>query len=106
MVSNARVQRSYVQATRTAPYVTVNTSKNLLIENISGTVGSLQTLSLNTIVRGVRSASNSVTAGSAVYGTHFQDMRYNDTTGALWFAFNEPTAFSADYITTTFGIGA
>jgi hypothetical protein len=95
------VQRMYVAATRTSLYVTVNTSKNITLESLHGTVGSLQTLSLNTLVKGVRAASNSVTAGASVYGTHVFDMFTADTTGVLWWAFNEPTAFSADFVTLT-----
>ena len=37
-----RVQRVYLTATGTAPYVTINTSKNQTFERLSGTVGALQ----------------------------------------------------------------
>lgn len=102
-----RVQRCYLEATRTSNYVTVNTSKNISIENCGGTTGSIQTLSANTQVKGIRSASNSVTGGTAVYGSHWFDMFDSDTQGRIWLAFNEPTAFSADqYEAVSLGTGA
>jgi hypothetical protein len=99
--TNLLAQRIYVEHTRTSAFLTVNTSKNSRFESIHGTVGSLQTLSLNTLVKGVRATSNSVTGGASVYGTHVFDMFTGDTDGRLWFAMNEPTAFSADYVTLT-----
>lgn len=102
-----RVQRCYLEATRTSNYVTVNTSKNITIENCSGTVGSVQTLSVNTLVKGIRTASNSVTGGASVYGSHWFDLFDSDTSGRVWLAFNEPTAFSADqYEAVSLGTGA
>jgi hypothetical protein len=101
-----RVQRCYLLATRTSPYITVNTSKNILLESVHGTVGAVQTLSINTFVKGVRGTSASTTGGASVYGTHYFDQFVNDTQGILWFAMNEPTAFSYEYVTLTAGTGA
>lgn len=104
--SNVKFQRIYLERTRTSAFLTVNTSKNILFEHVYGTIGSLQTLSLNTIVRGVRAASNSVSGAASVYGSHFFDMFTSDTEGRLWLAFNEDTEFSSAYISKTLGIGA
>lgn len=104
--TNVRLQRCYLTATRTNVFSSVNTSKGFTLENCVGTVGAIVTASLNSLIKGVRAASNSVTGQASVYGTHFFDMFYNDTTGGIWFAFNEPTAFNAAYISTTFGVGA
>jgi hypothetical protein len=102
-----RVQNCSLEATRTSLYLTVNTSKNQTFENLRGTIGSLQTLSVNTQVKGARSASNSVSGGASVYGSHWFDMFDSDTQGRLWLAFNEPTAFSADqYEAVVLGTGA
>ena len=98
---NVRVQRIYLQETRTSDFVTVNTSKNITIESLHGTTGSQQTLAVNALVKGIRSASNSTSAGSSVYGTHYFDMFTADTTGRLWFAMNEPTASTSGYVTLT-----
>jgi hypothetical protein len=96
-----KVQNIYLTATRTGLYTTVNTSKNQTFERLGGTVGSTATASVNTIGKGLRSASNSVTGQASVYGTHFFDMFDADTTGRLWVAMNEPTAFSSSLITLT-----
>lgn len=102
-----RVQRIYLTATRTNLFLSVNTSKNVTLEDCGGTVGAIQTLSVNTQARGIRAASNSVTAGSSVYGSHWFDMFLTDTTGRIWLAFNEPTTFSDDYYqAVSLGAGA
>lgn len=104
--TNVRVQRCYLTATRTNIFTSLNTSKGLLIEHCVGTVGEIVTAAINALVKAVRAASNSVTGRASVYGTHFFDMFYNDTTGGIWFGFNEPTDFNSAYVSTTFGVGA
>ena len=96
-----RVQRCYLQSTRLSNFLTVNTSKNLTLESTSGTVGSVQTLSLNTLLKGIRTASNSITGGGSVYGSHTFDLFESDTVGRIWWAMNEPTAFSNSFVTLT-----
>jgi hypothetical protein len=95
------VQRMYCN-TRTSPFLTVNSSQNLNLEYLHGTTGAAQVLSNNTVVKNTRSASNSVTGGSAVYGSHFFDMAVSNTQGRIWVAFNEPTEASESFVTTTF----
>lgn len=104
--TNVRVQRCYLTATRTNIFTSLNTSKGLLIEHCVGTVGAIVTAAINALVKAVRAASNSVTGQASVYGTHFFDMFDADTTGRIWFAFNEPTDFNSAYVSTTFGVGA
>lgn len=104
--TNLKAQRIFLEATRTNLYLDINTSKNFTFENVHGSVGAVQTLSLNTLAKGIRATSNSVTGGAAVYGSHYFDMFTSDTTGRLWFAMNEQTAFSENNIETTFGVGA
>lgn len=102
-----RVQRCFLTETRTGLYVTVNTSKNQTFERLGGTVGSTQTLSINTLAKGMRSASNSVGGGASVYGSHFFDMFESNTAGRVWLALNEPTAFSLPYYeAVSLGTGA
>jgi len=96
-----KVQNIYLTATRTGLYTTVNTSKNITFERVTGTTGSTATASVNTLGKGLRSASNSVTGQASVYGTHFFDMFESDTAGRLWLAMNEPTAFSDSYVSLT-----
>lgn len=90
------IQNIHVTDTRTSLYASLNTSKNLKFENLSGTNGSVATASVNTIARGLRATSNSTSGQAACYGTHWFDMFTSATAGLIWLAFNEPTAFSAD----------
>jgi len=99
--SNVKFQRIYLEQTRTSPIFTVNTSKDVTFESVHGTTGSIQTLAINALVKGIRAASYSATAGGSVYGTHYFDMFTADTTGNLWFAMNEPTASTSSYVTLT-----
>jgi hypothetical protein len=99
--SGVKVQRCYLTNTRTSAYLTVNTTKDLTIESVHGTIGALQTLSLNTLVKGARATSNSTTGGASVYGTHVFDAFFSDTDGRIWFAMNEPTAATASYVALT-----
>jgi hypothetical protein len=101
-----RVQKCYLLATRTALVTTVNTSKNLLLESLVGTNGATAILSINSQLKGGRSASNSVTGGASVYGSHWYDQFVSDTEGRVWLAMNEPTAFSASQFSSTLGAGA
>jgi hypothetical protein len=96
-----KVQNIYLTATRTSLYLTLNTSKNQTFENLRGTSGTTQTLSVNTLAKGLRSAANSVSGGASVYGTHVFDMFESDTAGRVWWAMNEPTAFSSSFVTLT-----
>lgn len=91
-----RIQNCSLTATRTGLYTTANTSKNMTFENLRSTVGAVVTAGVNTQGKGLRAASNSVVGQASVYGSHWFDMFYTDTTGGVWLAFNEPTAFSAD----------
>jgi hypothetical protein len=104
--TNVKVQRCYLTVTRTAVFLSVNTSNVLLVEHCVGTVGAVATAALNANVRSVRNASYSTTGQASCYGSHAFSMFYNDTTGAVFFAFNEPTATSAPYVNTVFGTAA
>jgi hypothetical protein len=86
--------------------LTVNTSKNVTFESIRGTVGSVVTASLNTLTKGIRTASNAVSASASVYGTHTFDLFESDTVGRIWWAMNEPTAFSNSYVSLTLATSA
>lgn len=101
VMNNVRVQRCYLEQTRTSTVVTINTSKNQTFESLHGTVGAQQILSLNTLLKGSRATSNSVTGGASVYGSFAYDMFISNTAGRLWFAMNEPTADTTDYVTLT-----
>ncbi len=94
-----KLQNIYLTATRTSLHTTVNTSKNQTFERLGGTTGSTVITSVNTLNKGTRSASNSVTGQASVYGSHVFDMFESDTAGRVWWAMNEPTAFSTSFVT-------
>lgn len=96
-----RVQRCYLQATRIRNFLTINTSKNLTLESTSGTTGLEQMLALNSQLKGIRTTANSVAGGPSVYGSHTFDMFESETAGRIWWAMNEPTAFSNSFVTLT-----
>lgn len=104
--TNLTAKRIFLQGTRTNVIFTTNTSKNVTFENVHGSVGAVQLLSLNTVAKGLRATSNSVVGGASVYGTHFYDMFTSDNYGRLVLAFNEPTTFNQRYYSATLGTGA
>ena len=57
--------------------------------------------SVNTVLKGIRCASNSVTAQTSVYGTLVHDMFDGDTSGRVWWTMNEPTAENDEFVTLT-----
>lgn len=101
--SNVQISRVYMQPTRTAPSVTLNSTTGLIVENVLGDFAdTVTTASLNTKVRG-GSGTNTTTGQSSVYGTHFADGFTSDTLGRLWLALNEPTTTTDDFVTIVSG---
>lgn len=99
---NIKCQRLYFDYVRTGFMNSVNTSKNYVVENVTA-LNAVYVITnfINAYVRGIGAVSASVTGGESVYGTHFFDGFTSDTAGILWFALNEPTAFSAEWVTMT-----
>ena len=103
---DVKVQRCYVQPTRTGAHLTVNSSKNVLLEDVYGDFADTITVaSLNTLVRG-GGGTNSVTGQASVYGTHFGGAFTSDTAGRMWLYMNEPTAETEQYTTRSFSPGS
>lgn len=98
---NFKAQRVYLAATRSNVISTLNTSTDSVFESISSTVGSILVRSNNTLAKGMRATNNSVSAASSTYGSHTFDMFESDTVGRIWWAMQEPTAFSNSYVTLT-----
>lgn len=96
---NIRFQRLYFDYVRSGFMSSINTSKNYVIENVTAlSATNLNNNFINAYTRGIRFTSPSTIGCASVYGTHFFDGYTTDTTGMLWFALNEPTAFSADWV--------
>lgn len=107
--SNVKVQRIYLEKTRTATAVYINTSDGITVENCGGfgsTVSDLP-LSLNTTNRGnLASTVVTTSATTSVYGTFVEDAFISDTDGWVIFRMNEPTTSTAGFVSTNFGLGA
>lgn len=100
------LQRCYVQPTRTGAHQSVNSSKNMLFEDVYGDwADSIVPAGLNLFVRG-GGGTNTTTGQASVYGTHFGGAFQSDTVGRVWLACNEPTAETAWQVATNFGTGS
>lgn len=87
-----RVQRCYMQPTRTGAINTVNSDKNCQFDHVYGDyVDLLNVASLNTKVRGC-GGTNAVSAQTSVYGTHIFDTFLSDDIGRVVLTLHEPTA--------------
>lgn len=100
---NIRAQRCYLNITRTDIYSSgnANATRGLTIESLHGTVGAVSSRSMDSFLKGVRATSVATGVLSAVYGSFCYDMFTADTTGVIWFHFNEPTDTNDNYVTLT-----
>ena len=100
---NGRLQRCYVDNTRTGLWAMDNSCNNITIENVAGDYDDNTAIgTLNTVLKGVRLAG--VTTGqTSIYGTHWKDSFTSDTTGKIEILCNEPTALSAAQCVITSG---
>ena len=103
---DVKIQRCYMQPTRTGAHLSVNSSKNMLFEDVYGDwADSIVEAGLNLSVRG-GGGTNGVTGQASVYGTHFGGAFQSDTVGRIWLAMNEPTAETLWQTSRSFGTGS
>ena len=101
-----KVQRCYVVPTRTGAHLMVNSTKNVLLEDVYGDFADVMSVaSLNTLVRG-GGGTMSVTGQAAVYGSHFGGAFISDTQGRMWLALNEPTSETEQFTSKLFSPGS
>ena len=108
--SNIKVQKVFVGGLRTAPFVTVNSDKNMLYETcqFGNYVWSTKALlalvyaDLNGTIKNCY-APNSTTGQSSVYGTHFADHFLGAGYGRFWLNCNETTSETASQFTNVVG---
>lgn len=96
-----RVQRCFLEAVRLSTFLSINTSKNITIENTVGQASSIGIQALNMLVKGIRGVLTNFPSGSSVYGSHFVNAFSSDTQGLLQFLMSEPTAFTDSFVTLT-----
>lgn len=99
-----KVQRCYMQPTRTAPIVTINSDYGNIFEHVYGDFADTTSIAgINESVKGL-GGTITTTGQTSVYGSHFFHQFTADTTGHIQLAFNEPTATSLPYVTTVAGV--
>ncbi len=95
--------RGYLDNTRTATFLGINTSSGGRMENLMGSFAGSQTIrSSDCPTRGIIS-TNSTTGQTSVYGSFWTDYFTAATTGRIVLACNEPTTATADYVTVVAG---
>lgn len=91
VASDIKIQRCYVTGTRTNLWTADNTTTKVLFENCMGDDGDAPVVSmLNCQVKGVR-CTQSLTAQTAIYGTHWFDIFTSATVGRIGLLMNEKT---------------
>ncbi len=98
-----RIQRCYMQPTRTGAVSTINSDNNCQYDHVYGDYAdTLALASLNTRARAM-GGTNSVVAQTSVYGTHVSDYFLGDTLGRVVLILNEPTAATTSNVSIVAG---
>jgi hypothetical protein len=108
-----KVQKLFVGRLRTAMLTTVNSDKNITLEQLLSSSPYLHSAKavrpenmawLNAKVKGLSVGTPTVTGQTSVYGTHWMDVFRGGDTGVLILAMNEPTAETVGYYTNVAGV--
>lgn len=89
--NNIKIQRVYLSATRTAAWLSSTSSKNIVMENCSSTVGTIWINQSVSTVKWLRANTLSTSWQPACYGTHRYNTFLTDTTWVVTVAMNEAT---------------
>ncbi len=93
-----KVQRVYVQPTRTELVTFVNTDVDTVVENSFGDFADVQELvALNSTMKGC-GFTETTTGQVSVYGSHFWDGFTSNTVGRVVLSMNEPTAETDPFV--------
>lgn len=101
--TDIKIQRVYVSGTRTGFFSGDNSLYRVTIENCAGDYADADTVAANNMRHKACGFTNSLTASSATYGTHWLDVFTSTTAGRLLVRLNEPNAATASYITLANG---
>jgi hypothetical protein len=110
--NTVKYQRIFLGKLRTAIMTTVNSDKNVLIEQVlsenpwihSAKAARTETFAaLNADVKGMTTGFEQTTGQTSVYGSHYYSLFRGGLYGSVLLAFNEPTAESTLYYTKTAG---
>jgi len=107
---NLYFKKIYITACRVNPVRTLNTTQNVLFDNVwvkdSSTATRHTILSNNTLVKGGYYNNLNYAGQSLVYGTHWQDFFKTDTEGQILIACNEPLESTVDQCSAVFNPGS
>lgn len=101
--TDIKIQRVYVSSTRSGFYSGDNSLYRVTLENCAGDYADADAIATNNMHHKACGFTNSLTASSAVYGTHWLDVFTSTTAGRLYVRLNEPNAATASYITLSGG---
>ena len=103
---DVKIQRCYMQPTRTGAVLTQNASKNMLVEDVYGDWADAQVQAANNLIVRGGGGTNSITGQASVYGTHFGGSFQSDNDGRMWLALNEPSTETDQYCSYSFSPGS
>lgn len=103
---NVKLQRCYLQPTRTGAVLTQNASKNMLIEDVYGDWVDTQVQAANNLIVRGGGGTNTVAGQASVYGTHFGGSFQSDDDGRMWLALNEPSTETEQFCSYSFSPGS
>lgn len=101
--NNIKLQRLYMQPTRTGAISTQNSDKNMIYEHIYGDFAdTINVADLNSVLKNC-GGTNTTTGQSSVYGTLFWDAFTSDTVGRIVLSLNEQTSETSQYVSIISG---
>lgn len=111
--NTVKLQKHFYKKLRTSLLTTVNSDKNVTIEQVLSQYPWLHsakaartenTAWLNNAVKGMRTGIEPTTGQTSVYGTHFRDLFRGGAFGSIVLAMNEPTTETASYWSNPAGV--
>lgn len=101
--TDVKIQRVYVSNTRTGILSIDNSAYRVTVENCAGDYADADSIAGNNLYYKAVGGTATLTAVSAVYGTHFVDTFTSTTAGRINIRLNEPNAATSSLITLTNG---
>lgn len=100
---NFKFQRIYVSNTRTNTMTADNSCKNIIEESVGGDYADAPLSAVLNLTRKGGKSTNSLTAQTSIYGTHWMDYYTSTTVGRIAIMMNEPTATTISQVTLSNG---
>jgi hypothetical protein len=101
--TDIKIQRVYCTSTRSGFFSGDNSLYRITIENCAGDYSDTDGIASNNMYQKACGFTNSLTASSAVYGTHWLDIFTGTTAGRFYLRMNETNAATTSQVTLTNG---